>query len=211
MNRLRLPLTPAVVSTNRETRFSGLTPLVLAIWFITPLWSRAEDSVLVRGKSDQEPSRAVGQIVDYTGRGLVLRLPSGREQTIPAADVREVHSQWVPQQSAADERYAERRYPEALEFYRQALAAETRPWARRLLLARAVWCCQRLGQTKPAVQGFLQIWQQDPATPYFDAIPLAWVTEPVPADLESQARTWLADKQSAAARLIGAQLASRDF
>ena len=57
---------------------------------------------------------------------------------------------------------------------------------------------------KPAVQGFLQIWQQDPATPYFDAIPLAWMTEPVPPDLESQARTWLADEQSAAARLIGA-------
>ena len=120
--------------------------MVLAIWLTAPLLSPGEDSVLVRGKGDQEPSRVVGQIVDYTGRGLVLRLPSGREQTIAAADVLEVHSQWVPQQSSADGLYAERRYPEALEAYRQALAAETRPWARRLLLARAVWCCQRSGR-----------------------------------------------------------------
>lgn len=181
-----------------------LTWLVLAMWLFAPVLAPGEDSVLVQGKEDEQPSRAIGQVMDFTGTGLMLRLPSGRERTIPAADVLEIHSDWTPQHAAADEHFAAGRYAEALDLYRQALAAETRPWTRRLLMAHAVWCCQRLGQTQTAVQGFLPIWQQDPATPYLAAIPLTWVTEPVPPDLESQARTWLGDKQSAAARLIGA-------
>jgi tetratricopeptide (TPR) repeat protein len=162
----------------------------------------AEDTIVIAGKDGQASLRSTGEVVDYTGAGLVFRHAGGREQTIPAGQVLEVQSPWVPAQVAADEKFQQGRYEEALHHYREALDKEPRQWVKRLILSQSVWCFRRTGQSLPASLAFVQICRQDPATPYFDSIPLPWETRPVPPALEEQSRKWLADSEPSAARLL---------
>lgn len=176
--------------------------IALAAMIVAADGTAAEDTIVIAAKDGQASLRSTGEIVDYTGKGLVLRHAGGREQTIPASQVLEVQSQWVPAQVAADEKFQQGRYDEALRQYREALASEPRHWVKRLILSQCVGCFQRTGQSLPASLAFVQICEQDPATPYFDAIPLPWETRPVPPALEEQSRKWLAADQPSAARLL---------
>ena len=61
-----------------------------------------------------------------------------------------------------------------------------------------------LGQTDDAVRAFQPLYRDDPKTPYFTSIPLTWTTGQAELELDRQAAAWMQDKDSAAARLVGA-------
>jgi tetratricopeptide (TPR) repeat protein len=172
----------------------------------------AEDVVILYGEDGHSRKRSIGQIVDFTGEKLILRRPSGREETIAANRVVELTSEWCKEHGLGNARFEGGQYEEALSWYRQALAAEQRNWVRRLVLSRCVWCYRRLGRTEKAVEAFLLICREDPATPYFDGIPLAWTALQPSSSLVGRARTWLDGAQPAVARLVGASwlLSTRD-
>jgi|GEM_PF-433978 len=150
--------------------------------------------------------RLVGQILDYTGQTLLLRLPDGREQKIPGPRVLRVQTRRGPVHQEAERRFMEGRLAEALALYRKAIQEEPRRWVRREILARMVVCYEEMGQSAAAGETFLLLVQSDPSTPYWEVIPLAWV--PMVADglLERQARQWLVQdpEQSPVAVLLGA-------
>ncbi len=151
-------------------------------------------------------ARLTGQIVDYTGQWLVVRLSDGREQKIPGQKVLRVQTSYGPVHQQAEQRFRQGRLAEALNLYRKAIQEEPRRWVRREILARMVVCYEDTGQTAAAGETFLLLLQSDPHTPYWEVIPLAWAPAAPDAGLERQARQWLAQdpEQSPAAVLLGA-------
>lgn len=150
--------------------------------------------------------RLAGQILDYTGQLLLLRLPDGREQKIPGPRVLRVQTRRGPVHQEAEQRFLEGRWAEALTLYRKAIQEEPRRWVRREILARMVVCYEDTGQLAAAGETFLLLLQSDPNTPYWEVIPLAWAPMVGDGLLERQARQWLAQdpEQSPAAVLLGA-------
>ncbi|HVC96198.1 MAG TPA: tetratricopeptide repeat protein, partial [Pirellulales bacterium] len=148
--------------------------------------------------------RIAGHVHDYTGRQVVIETADGRELKRPGGLVVEIESQWLPAHTAADERFAQRRFPEALDEYGKAIRKEERHWVRRMILGRMIVCHRELGRLDSAGKLFLALVRDDPDTPYFDAIPLSWLAgEPSPA-LEQAAREWLDAQGPAVAVLLGA-------
>jgi tetratricopeptide (TPR) repeat protein len=118
----------------------------------------------------------------------------GAETTIPAERVLEVHAEWNSPHRRGDDLFAEARFAEALEQYRQAVAQDQRAWVRRRLASQAAWCYRNLGQHEYAASAFLTLATQDSATPYFDAVPLSWTSTQPGAAFEAKLRKWLDDE-----------------
>jgi tetratricopeptide (TPR) repeat protein len=166
----------------------------------------ADDVVVLR---DERPSaapsaemRRLGEIVEYTGAELKLRTASGRVVTYPSRLVERIESSFSKSQEEAEQLLDAGKPERALEKYRQALGEEKRAWARRRILSGAVWAYQAIGRPAEAGKMFLAIYDEDPTTPHFDCIPLAWRDDEPPID--SQAARWLADSTRSAAMLLGA-------
>lgn len=181
--------------------FIFFTALVIS----TPTMTTAEDVVvLAAGPNRNAQTRIAGEVLDYDGAKLVMRLASGEEREFPSDQVLEVLPERSPSHQAADEALAKHDYETALALYRELKNKEIRRWFRQLLIANMVECYQNLGQLEVAGETFLLLVADNPNTPYFDRIPLAWApTEPSP-QLAQHARAWLRRDDVPAAVLLGA-------
>ncbi len=165
----------------------------------------AEDVVIyASGAEGSGRARATGRIVDFTGRELSIEQNGIGVRSIPTSRVVSIDADWLPDHRSADEAFRKGDYAASLDLYRKAGRDDDRTWVRRRILAQCVWCYRNLGQHEQAVSTFLLILQSDPDTQYFDTIPLCWWPQQPPASLEQQARGWLEDADSSAARLLGA-------
>jgi tetratricopeptide (TPR) repeat protein len=164
----------------------------------------ADDTVIVRSELGNTLRRVSGVVVDYTGESLLLRHTSGREEKFPPDRIVEILGDWKASHQAANASFAEGDFTAAEAKYREALRDEDRRWVQRRVLSQLTWCYRYLGQTDKAVKAFLPLYRDDARTPHFVAIPLTWTTGQADLDLERQATKWMQDKDSAAARLIGA-------
>jgi hypothetical protein len=59
---------------------------------------------------------------------------------------------------------------------------------------------------EPAADLFLSLVRDDPATPDFAVVPLPWTTLSPSPSLETKARTWMNDRTSSIAALVGSSL-----
>jgi tetratricopeptide (TPR) repeat protein len=182
----------------------GSYTLLIGVAIVCCGRAAAQDTVEVATGSGR--TRLTGQVVDYTGRQLILEGAGARRQEIPADRVLRVETPYGPRQLEADRRLEKKEFAEALALYRRALDEEQRRWVRRLILARMVWCSLALGQPEAAGEIFLLLIQSDPSTPYFDCIPLAWVPAQPSPRLEQAALAWMAqsEQEMPAAVLMGA-------
>ncbi|HEX5444859.1 MAG TPA: hypothetical protein VFW87_13565, partial [Pirellulales bacterium] len=151
----------------------------------------------------QARTRVTGEVLDYTGEQIVIKLPDGREIKRPGKLVAAIESDWPPGQREADRLFAEHQFQAARERYTAAIRQENRRWVRREMFARLIACHRELGQFDAAGKLFLAIAHDDPQTPHFDQIPLRWLPGETPPALEQAASTWLTDENPLAA-LIGA-------
>ncbi|HEX4147360.1 MAG TPA: hypothetical protein VHY20_00170, partial [Pirellulales bacterium] len=175
----------------------GLAPEVLRA-------AEDQDVVIVSSLSDPHARlRSTGKIVDYTGRELVLELPSGSRRQYPAAQVLEIQTRHSAEQTAADELFARHQFAPALAKYQQAIHGESRRWMGRQMMARMVECARELGQVTQAGDYFLVLARDDPTTGFFRLIPLAWLGGEVRPEIEKKACQWLARPESPAV-LLGA-------
>ena len=179
--------------------FSPLLPLS-----VSPSLLPAQDIVHVRSHDDNSERRLSGTILDYNGEELQLRHASGREERLSASRVVKVAGAWSESHRKANTRFSKGDFEAAEALYVQALGEEMRPWVGRRVRAQLTWCYRSLEQTEKAVKAFVPIYHEDPKTPYFTAVPLAWATSPPSPSLESQARLWMGDRNPSVARLIGA-------
>ena len=131
-------------------------PLLFPLAFPASL-ARAEDVVYVTGSDGRGTTRWTGEVLDYSGRELRMRLATGREKVFPVARVTGVSTERSADQQSADEAFAKADYRRAIERYRAALdpGHESRDWVRRQILAQIVWCQQALGQWEQASESFL--------------------------------------------------------
>jgi tetratricopeptide (TPR) repeat protein len=165
--------------------------------------ARGEDEVRLRGSQGRGEQRLKGEVLEYTGKELLIRRSPGREERYDATRVIEIESSWSDAHQKAEELLAERRASEALPFLRQALEQEARPWVRRRLLANYVTAYRQTGDLEAAVAAFAALLESDPGTPHFSVIPLCWPAPLPSASLESQAANWL-HHPSPAIQLVGA-------
>ena len=148
--------------------------------------------------------RMTGRVVDYLGDTLTWENAAGSQTPIAADRVVRIDSRWSDDQRAADQLFDSGQYGAALSMYAKAIAAEPRLWVRRMILAKAVWCCRNTGDPLRGVRSFLALLGSDPHTPYMDCIPLAWTSSPADPAVMATAREALALSQPAAAQLLGA-------
>ncbi len=183
-----------------------LASLGAAILSVSIGYALAQDTVyLVPEANVRGPEALTGKVIDFTGRGLSLRLPDGRTQTIRPQRVDRVETAHCAEHAAGDQLLADGDFRQATAQYRAAVQGdrEVRGWVRRQILAQTVWCQRASGLWDEAGETFLTLSARDPDTPYFDCIPLAWTAaRPAPA-LESNARRWL-DQSEPLAALLGA-------
>ncbi|MEX1224264.1 MAG: hypothetical protein WEA31_06915, partial [Pirellulales bacterium] len=182
-----------------HSAFRIYASLIVVLSFASIL--HADVVTVAQGPDGRQRLRREGEVMDYTGQHVVLRLPSGRQVEIPTKDVVAVDAQYAPEHRQGDLALAAGRYEEALAHYR-SVQNEQRRWVRRLLGSKVARALHGLGRNAEAGKMFLAVFGDDPGTPYLDAIPLAWTAgDKVDA---ATAADWLAQGNNSAAMLLGA-------
>jgi tetratricopeptide (TPR) repeat protein len=192
-------------------RRRALTVLLVCAAISSAVIARAEgeDAVYLKPSTPGGPVvRLRGEIAEYTGRELRIRNSTGGERTVPTATVARIEFTKSPEQASGDEQFAARDWQLALASYQRALDAkrEPREWVRRQILAQMVWCYRNLGVWDEAGKYFLLLVTSDPATQYFDSIPLVWSEEPLRPEAARLAAGWLAAGDQPIAVLMGGSL-----
>ena len=166
--------------------------------------SWAQDVVVARGKDLRTVTTRKGEVLDYTGESLTLRLSSGRVQTIESHRIVRLETNRTEPQQLAGDLFKHGKYGAALQHYRLAEREEKRSWILREIFAREVQCFQNRGEMVAAAQRFFLILESDPTARCFGVIPLVWTAPKRLAAIEEQnARQWLRGA-TVAERLIGA-------
>lgn len=163
--------------------------------------AEGEDEVRVSARSGERVVR--GTIVDYSGAELRLRLPTGQESRYEGAQVLEVRYTRSAEQESGDEARRRHAWQEAIDHYLRAAQSEQRGWVRRQLLVEMAPCYANLGDVVRAGDAFQLVVQSDPATPYYDRIPLQWTVQVGAPEVQRRAAEWLGAEQGAV-RLLGA-------
>lgn len=175
------------------------------VLFVVSNCAGAQDSVTLSLSDDSRPkTKLSGRIVDYTGKELLIELSGGVQKKYPGEQVVDIETKWTKEHTIADAMYARRQYSEALNQYLAAGRVEERRWVRRKILSQMIRCYRELDQLASAGDLFLALLKEDPATPYFDTIPLAWLPGEPPPGLDQKARQWLVRDDQGAAVLLGA-------
>jgi len=200
----------ALVAERHGVRSLRCMAIVLLLSAVQPT-SAADVVHFSSPERNSARTRITGEVVDFTGTELRIRVLGGNERKFSAERVIEIETIRTPEQLAGNALLAEGKYHQALAKLRAGLDddKEQRGWVRREIVTQIVRCYQGLGQTTAAGDTFLNLVRSDPSTRSFDCIPLAWLPAATPAELQSAAQNWLSREESnstaaAAARLLGA-------
>jgi len=162
---------------------------------------QGEDTVYVSTGSAGGHARLGGEILDYRGSGLRIRVAGGHEKLIPADKILGIETFYIRPHVNANRMFEVGKFGEAVPLYQDALKEEPRRWVRRQIMPQLIRCYDALGRPDRAGNAFVALVEEDPETPYFDCIPLAWLPrQPSPA-MEQLARLWTQSKQPAVALL----------
>jgi tetratricopeptide (TPR) repeat protein len=165
----------------------------------------AEDTVTYSTAVDPAARlKKSGTILEFMGTELRLRGTLGTDETIPAARVVEIQTQWTAAHQAGRTARSEGRLDDAIVALRQAKRDETRPWAVRQIMADLVGCYLEAGRIDSAGDEFLGILGSDPATRHVDVIPIAWRGAAIGSPAEARATVWLTARNMPTAVLLGA-------
>ena len=185
--------------------------IITAIAFVATSDLSAQDHVVLQLEAQSGRLIVPCQILDYTGKTITVQLKSGTNQrTYPSEQVIEVRTAWLDAHERGRKQLAERRVEDAVKSFQEALVSEPRIWVRREILSSLVRCALRQGDRATAGTRFLMILESDRTTRHFGLIPLVWAPESVSGSAKSQARVWISQQDSDAARLLGASLLLED-
>jgi len=186
--------------------FSGLwMAAAVAVFLLGAIPAPAQDIVTIAAGSEGGSTKIGGRVLDYNGRQLRMQLAGGLEKTFPADKVLDIETHYAQHHLDADAAMAGGRFQDALALYQKAVEVEAEPrrWVRRQIVAGRVRCYRALGRADRAGEEFLLLIRDDPQTPYFDCIPLAWLPRQPSVSVEQAARQWLLREEPAAV-LLGA-------
>lgn len=181
-------------------RFLALT----ALWLVPSGGGLcAADVVRIAPAEGDGPAFGIdGRILEYTGREIVVLPARGTERRFPADRVVEIQTSWPGGYEEGLRALDEQDYAAAAQHLTAANRAESRTWARRIILARLARAMQGQGKLEQSADVVLAILASDPASPHFNLLPLAWAgAARVPS---SKADAWLKEAERPAASLLGA-------
>jgi len=91
-----------------------------------------EDTVILSSAGNRQArSRVAGEVVEYTGKQIVIRLSDDRGIKRPGQLVVAIETTWPTAKTQGDRLFEEHQFSAAREKYSAAIRAETRAWARR--------------------------------------------------------------------------------
>lgn len=167
----------------------------------------AEDVVTFSSAANRRArSRVRGEVLEYTGKQVVIQLADGREMKRPGQYVVSIETEWPPGKAEGDQLFDAQHFHAARDKYADAIHKESRGWARRAIFARLIACHRELNQLEAADKLFLALARDDPETPYFDQLPLSWLNAELSGTLEKTAKQWLADEEPLAQLLAASHL-----
>ena len=178
--------------------------MFLAALLLGSISAQAQDQVFLSSSTSSEGFISItGEVLDYLSAGVTVK-SDGKTHTYPAHLLQRIETRRTESQLQGDSLYASGDFPGALAAYRRARDQEPRAWVDREITARIVWCYRALGQPTFAAAEFLLLVRADPATPYFDCIPLSWFSSFRSQSMEQAAQGWLREETMPAAVLLGA-------
>ena len=172
---------------------------------ITPATTR--DKVVYVDLKGNTSTRA-GHIVDYSGKGLVLKIADGRKLKVDPPRVKSISTDFPSDFAEAEKHFAQGEFQEAVKKYQSAIRSEQRRWAKKMIFAKTIPCLRNMKQSEAACDRFFALVSDDPDTPFFSSIPLAWLTTEPPASLERKCAAWLKDNRSSVRLLAASYLIS---
>ncbi|MBI1899711.1 MAG: tetratricopeptide repeat protein [Planctomycetia bacterium] len=165
--------------------------------------ARGEDVAYVElGGASGGVAKLTGEITEFNGKSLSMRLSTGHDRTFDARTVQRVEYPRSPQHETAEKLFRANQFQAALSAYQQAIKTEQRRFVRREIISRLVRCYQNLDNIEAAGEFFLTLAEDDPFLLHLDAIPLAWAPDATSPNLEQKAQEWL--KRGPAGVLLGA-------
>jgi tetratricopeptide (TPR) repeat protein len=163
----------------------------------------AEDTVILKAKEGRGTTRSVGEVIEFSGKQLLLRRAGDRDETIDTRRVLDVQTTLEPDHRTGDEFFASGDFEQALASYEKAFRSEKRAWVQRRIRAQIAWCQRNTGQLGRSLDTFMFLIAFDSTIQFFDAMPVLWVAEPIPPSLEKRVRPMIGDpKLPEATKLI---------
>lgn len=166
----------------------------------------ADDRVTVQPAELDSPITVVGDIQDFNGRRITIRVQSGVPlQTYPTSEVRHVETYYSPEHRQGLAEFESGRVDESQRLFEAALVRESRAWVERELRAWLVCCALMRSDRVTAGALFVEILRSDEETRHWGVAPLIWAPESVDGALRDAARGWLTDR-SDGVQLLGASV-----
>lgn len=179
--------------------------IAIALALVVCSQATGPDTVWLKSDSGPGLTRIAGEVRDFSGAGLRLRLASGREVQYSVGRVDHVETQRTSQQQLADDLLLRGESREALERYAQALSAERRAWVQREIVAGRVRALVEVQDYIGAGENFLMLLRNDPQSVHFGTIPLVWQAMTLGDSARAAAQRWL-ESTSKIEGLLGASL-----
>lgn len=200
-----------------------LIPIFFLLFVFSAAFSPGQDRITVSGppgaKAGQgTPLVVEGTILDYSPReGLVFQKKNAGKEFYRYEQLIRIDPDRSETAVAADEQFASGEFAKALEHYGKARDEETRHWAKFYWTAKKVRCFTALDRNEEAYNEFFVLCQNEPFSPFFDAIPLVWASRlsrdaAAAARIERAALPWLdplknpSGKYNPAASLLAASI-----
>lgn len=184
-------------------RILFLTTTLLAV----ARFASAQDRVVIETGADNKTRALAGAIEDFNGKELRMKLTTGQALAVPAARVKQVTPQISETHQKAAQLAQQHNFAKAIEAFREANSAESRPWMKRRILADVVTCYEALGQVDRAGDAFVLVMKSGEHWQYLERIPLNWSGGLVDATTEQRAKAWLGMSDLPPAKLLGASYA----
>ena len=129
--------------------------------------------MVVRNNPNEPGITHKGMILDYNADRLILDI-NGKQRVIKSRDITSVESPLLRASDEGDRYFADRQFEFAWNAYGSARKPTTPGWISRRLRAGRVKSARELGNWYQAAVEYFKLLKDEPATRFFDHIPLVY-------------------------------------
>lgn len=137
----------------------------------------------------------VGEIDDFVGDRLTIRLRTTGPETVPASQILHIDTYYNPAHREGLALLDKGDAPAARDALLTAFKDEHRKWVDREILAALIRCDLRTENLLGAGETFASLLNADPETRHWSTAPLVWSPMAVGVPLQSRARQWMSDSR----------------
>lgn len=146
----------------------------------------AQDRVTYIPAEAESPVIAVGEVLDYTGRELILSTLNGH-QHLPSDSVTSIETTYSPSHLQGISQFQQGLTDDAILSFQKAMEQERRRWVQREIRSWLMRCAVRKGDLRGALREFQEIIQTDPQTRFWGIAPLIWSPMAVSESIREEA------------------------